>query len=292
MSSRVLYRKPVLEMPHIRLAAAQAYARLTAMRLYAYRAVDYVHAANADDRRYMLYCAVQKAKVSTEGVKVMALLSEAIGAKGFEGDTYFEMALRDTQLIPKLEGSAHINLGLAARFTYRYFSRPDATALAPKSLVGGEIASGENPYLMEARTGAINTIAFPHFLKAYEPLAAIPTVALFVKQVKAVRLFLGASRLKGDRSTDMKSAMDLGKCLAAIAYGQLIAENSVLLGIATQMVSAIFHLLVEDLSTAAMAMATDPSLDVIRRVLIRRAIAVPRTTDADWDFVSTRIDGR
>jgi arginine decarboxylase len=68
------------------------------MKLYGYRALDYVHAANERDRRYVLFCAVQKAKVSTEGVKVMALLSECIGAKGFESDTYFEMALRDAHL--------------------------------------------------------------------------------------------------------------------------------------------------------------------------------------------------
>ena len=87
-------------MPHIRATTAQAYARLTAMKLYAYRALDYVHAASADDRRYLLFCAVQKAKVSTEGVKVMSLLSECIGAKGFESDTYFEMALRDSSSSP------------------------------------------------------------------------------------------------------------------------------------------------------------------------------------------------
>src|SRR5439155_23148108 len=104
VAARVLYGRPVVDMPHIRLAMAQAYARLTAMKLYAYRALDYVHAASAGDRRYLLFTAVQKAKVSTEGVKVMALISECVGAKGFESDTYIEMALRDAQLIPSLEG--------------------------------------------------------------------------------------------------------------------------------------------------------------------------------------------
>jgi len=89
------------------------------MKLYAYRALDYVHAANATDRRHILFCAVQKAKVSTEGVRVMALLSECINAKGFESDTYFETALRDIQLIPGLEGSTHINLDMTAQFIDR-----------------------------------------------------------------------------------------------------------------------------------------------------------------------------
>ena len=279
-------------MPHIRSAVAHAYVRLSAMKLFAYRALDYVHSANDGDRRYLLFNAVQKARVSTEGVKVMALLSDCVGAMGFEADTYFEMALRDTQLIPKLEGSAHINLALAGRFIPRYFGRPDAARGTPPSLVGGEVASHENPYLMEARTGGINTIAFPYFLKAYAPLKAVANVRNFVKQVKAWRLFLAASRLKGDPPPDMQGAIEMGKCIATIAYGQLIAENCAILGVPAQMINAIFHVLVEDLSASALALASDPSLDVVHRLLLGRAIVIPRTTQADWDFVSNRMDGR
>src|SRR4030095_4235652 len=101
LRGRMLYGKPALDMPHIRATMSQAYARLAAMKLYAYRALDYVHAASAADRRYLLFTAVQKAKVSTEGVKVMTLLSECIGARGFESETYFESALRVVKLIPR-----------------------------------------------------------------------------------------------------------------------------------------------------------------------------------------------
>ena len=48
LKRKLLYGKPILEMPHIRWAAAQACARLTAMKLFAYRALDYVQAARAD----------------------------------------------------------------------------------------------------------------------------------------------------------------------------------------------------------------------------------------------------
>src|SRR5579859_1596485 len=76
LRKRVLYGKPVIEMPHIRSAVTQAYVRLMAMKLFAYRAIDYLQVAKAVDRRYLLFNAVQKAKVSTEGVKVIELLSE------------------------------------------------------------------------------------------------------------------------------------------------------------------------------------------------------------------------
>ncbi len=127
LSGRILYGKPAIELPHLRSISAQAYARLMGMKLFAYRALDYLHSASAADRRYVLFNAVQKAKVGNEGVKVMDLLSECVGAKGFEAETHFEMARRDAALIPAVEGSTHVNLALAALFVPRYFApaRPE-----------------------------------------------------------------------------------------------------------------------------------------------------------------------
>ena len=288
LSRRVLYGKPVIQMPHIRATVAMAYARLAAMKLYAYRALDYVHAATADDRRYLLYTAVQKAKVSTEGLKVMALLSECVGAKGFESDTYFEMALRDAQLIPGLEGSTHINLGLAAQFIPGYLAKPAGGLQEPKSLAAGEGGPGENPYLMEARSGGVNTIAFHPFLEAYRPLSAVANVRLFARQAKAFSLFVRA-RSDGAAAAEQELSLALGQCLAGIAYGQLVAENCVKLAVPPQMVSAMFHPLVNDMTVAALALASSAQLRPVERARVLRLVAVPRTGSADWGCVSNRV---
>ena len=66
-----------------------------------------------------------RTRVSTEGVRVLGLLSECVGARGCEAETYFESALRDAQLIPGLEGSTHINFGLTAQFLDNYFAHGD-----------------------------------------------------------------------------------------------------------------------------------------------------------------------
>jgi acyl-CoA dehydrogenase len=290
MRRRILFGKPVIEMPHIAFASAQAYARLAAMKLYAYRALDYVHAATDADRRYLLFMAVQKAKVSTEGVKVMALLSECIGAKGFESDTYFEMALRDAQLIPGLEGSTHINLAAAAQYIPRYFAKAgDASLKPPASLAAGEIAPGENPYLMEARAGAVHSVTFPGYLHAYKPLAAIPNVRRFARQAKAFALLMRGGRHKRYTEAGSETSLAMGHCLATIAFGQLIAENAAHQNIAPQMISAIFHLLVADLTASAITLASLPRLSPAGRALVHRMIIVPRATVADWEFVSKRI---
>ncbi len=282
---RTLYGKPVLEMPHIRASMSQVYARLTAMKLYAYRALDYVQSASEADRRYLLFCAVQKAKVSTEAVRIMSSLSECVGAKGFESDTYLEMALRDAQLIPLLEGSAHINLTTAAQFIPRYFGRFDADLGDPASLTADEEPSRENPFLLRARSGGMDGVGFPHFLRAYRALRQIPNVRLFVKQVRAFQLFLRAGGAALSDRADTQLALALGKCLATITYGQLVAENYLRLNINADLTSVIFHLLVLDLSAAAMALASLSQLGGVNRLLIMRLVSVPKTTSAEWDAV-------
>jgi len=284
MSTRVLYGKPVIQMPHIRLVAAQAFARLTAMKMYAYRALDFVHAATAEDRRYLLYCAVQKARVSTEGVKVMTLLLECVGAKGLESDTYFEMAMRDVQLIPGLESSMHINLSLAAQFGSAYFSRSPANVSDPGSLIADQIPSVENDYLMRADIGHTNTVSFGHFLSAYRPLKSIRNVHKFARQAKAFAKWIRQHR---HSTTDTQLTLAAGQCLATIAYAELIAQCAARLSVPTGIVSVIFHFLIGDLSVAAMAMVPLPGMSDTDRALLRPMITLPRTSDADWDFILT-----
>jgi acyl-CoA dehydrogenase len=289
LQNRMLYGSAVIDMPHIRASMAQACARLTAMKLYSYRALDYLHSASAADRRYLLYCAVQKAKVSVEGVKVMSLLQECIGAKGFESDTYFEMALRDVQLIPSLEGSRHINLGLAAGFLPRYFNRPDSTLAEPPSLIGGEVSSRENVYLMEAPTGATHAIAFRPHLDAYRPLMSLPNVALFAGQVETFREVTRRPKGSNADTADLYVTMTQAQLFTTIAFGQLVAENLSRLDMPGAMTSAIFSGLIEDLSALALQLAVIPGIDDATREAIQRIVAVPRTGAADWNFVGPQF---
>jgi len=292
LRKRKLYGKAVLEMRHIQANVLRAWLRLTAMKLYAYRALDYVHAASGSDRRYLLFCAVQKAKVSTEGLKVMSLLQECIGAKGFESSGYFEMALRDIQLIPSLEGSMHINLGLAVQFIPRYFDRPDSTIDQPPSLVGGETPSRENPYLMEARAGSPHAVGFPPFLDAYRPLESVKGMAPFRRQVEVFREMATAKSELSPAGSDMQFEMALGQCFATVIYGQLIAENAVRLDLPEAMTSSIFAVLVEDLSTLALRLAGIPGIGTGIRESISRMIEVPNLDSVDWEFVGRHFEDR
>ncbi len=123
-ANRRLYNMAVTDFPHVQQMFTDAYARLVAMKLFALRAADYLRAASPDDRRYLLYNPIVKMKVTTQGEEVINLLWDVIAAKGFEHDTYFEMAARDIRALPKLEGTVHVNIALIVKFMANYFFNP------------------------------------------------------------------------------------------------------------------------------------------------------------------------
>lgn len=289
LRSRILYGKPVAEMPHIRDATAVAFARLLAMKLYAYRALDYLQASSKDDRRYLLFNAVQKAKVSTEGVKVLGLLGECIGARGVEAETFFELALRDAPLIPGLEGSTHINFGLAAQFIDTYFAAADREFLVPKSLLLDQADAVENPYWLDARDRNAKSVGFPDCLRAYEPLQAIPNVRLFVKQVETFRRFVAGGASALNPAGDAGLHIGLGKCLSTVAYAQLVAENCLKVEVAASTVAVMFHGLIEDLSAEALKLAALFPPGSAPRRMLRRIVRVPETSAADLQAVAGLI---
>jgi 1-acyl-sn-glycerol-3-phosphate acyltransferase len=178
----------------------------------------------------------------------------------------------------------------------RYFTQPDPNLVDPGSLTSGQAKPGENPYLSMAHVGAVNAIAFSDFLKAYEPLLHIATVQQFSRQVTAFRSLIQegertgvAGRQLKSGSDDSRVAMSCGHCMATIAYAQLIAENAQRLGVPAPMISAIFHLLVIDLSAAGQELAALPELDMRCRRLARRLVAIPKSIDSDWSFVADRV---
>ena len=64
--NRILYGKPVTDFSHVRANFVDSYARLIAMKLFSRRAVDYFRSASLEDRRYLLFNPMTKAKVTME----------------------------------------------------------------------------------------------------------------------------------------------------------------------------------------------------------------------------------
>ncbi len=301
LRSRILYGRPVSEMPHIRATTTVAFARLVAMKMHATRALEYLESACKEDRRYLLFNSVQKARVSTEGVKVLALLAECIGARGAESETYFETALRDAQLVPGLEGSTHINFGLAAQFVGPYFAGVRDGEGAPVPPPSIDASPGENPYLFETRNRNAKTVRFAPPLAAYDALPPLPNVRVFVRQVESFRAFAtdatDATDAAGrEHGTDDEVLLAIGKCLAVIAYAQLVAEKFAAVSAPPPLVSLVFHAFVEDLAAEALKLSAMLATREMPRGGLARAVRIPRTSAAEFaavdELVAARFAGR
>ena len=101
-----------------------AYARLVAMKLFSRRAVDYFRSASLEDRRYLLFNPMTKAKVTMEGETVMRSLHDVIAAKGYEKNTMFREVAQLIGCLPRLEGTVHVNVGLVLKFMPNYMFNP------------------------------------------------------------------------------------------------------------------------------------------------------------------------
>jgi hypothetical protein len=224
---------------------------------------------------------VQKARVSTEGVKVVALLSECVGARGAESETYFESALRDAQLIPGLEGSTHINFGQTAQFAAPYF----AGGADP---LPAERRDGENPYWFRSRDRNAKTVRFADWRAPYAPLGNLPNVAVFERQAAAFGRFVRSAR----RVPNPVVKLGIGRCFSVVAFAQLVAEDPATRDAEPALVSLVFHSLVADLAAEALRLAAALPPGDASRAVLRRAARVPATVTADYEAVAALIDCR
>ncbi|MCV7193634.1 acyl-CoA dehydrogenase [Mycolicibacterium brumae] len=141
--NRVLFGQRVTEFPQIRTMFAECYARLAGMSLYSQRAIDYLRSASAEDRRYLLFNAIEKMTVTRQGETVITTLSDIIAARGFESDTFFTMAMLGAVGLPRLEGTVHVNMALSLKFMPNYMFGPaDAGLIALSSLPVAHVPAG------------------------------------------------------------------------------------------------------------------------------------------------------
>lgn len=247
-SSRSLYGRFVTDFPHVRRIFCESYARLMAMKLFAWRTVDYLRAASDDDRRYLLFNPVVKMKVTGQGEKVINMLHEVIAAKGYEQDTYFEMAIRDIGMLPKLEGTEHVNMALIIKFIRNYFFNP---VDFPEVARSTEIS--DDHYLFNQKTGGLAEITFPNYQRAYESVSAA-NAAIFREQVELFKTVLIEAPPSLEQQKNIDYMLAAGELFTLIVYAQLILENSKIYTINADLLEQIFSFLVKDFSAHALQM--------------------------------------
>jgi len=247
---RVLYGHKVTEFPHVRQLLSDAYLRLVAMKLFSERAIDYFRNAGPDDRRYLLFNPITKMKVTTEGEKVIDDLWDVIAAKGFEKDTFFEMAARDIRGLPKLEGTVHVNMALVLKFMANYLFNPGDYPPVPQRRDGVD----DEFLFRQGPAKGLGKIQFNDWRTSYAPFAEVPNVARFMEQCEGLGVLLGTAPPSEEQQRELGFLLTLGELFTLVAYGQLILEQAALTDLDTDTIDAILDVLVRDFSGYAVAL--------------------------------------
>ncbi len=285
-ANRRLYNMYVTDFPHVRQMFTDAYARLTAMKLFTLRAADYQRSASPDDRRYLLYNPMVKMKVTTQGEEVINLLWDVIAAKGFEKDTYFEMAARDIRALPKLEGTVHVNIALIVKFMANYFFNPTAYPPVPR-----RADAQDDTFLWnQGAARGLGQIQFNDYRVAFEGLE-LPNVNLFKEQTFILQEFLAAATPSEAQQKDVDFLLALGELFALVVYAQLILENTRIYAadVSEDLLEHIFDCLVRDFSKHALQLYSKPSSSPRQMELCLRMLRKPLFDAGRFDRVWQQV---
>ena len=253
-ANRRLYNMAVTDFPHVKQMFTDAYARLVAMKLFSLRAADYMRAASPDDRRYLLYNPIVKMKVTTQGEEVINLLWDVIAAKGFERDTYFEMAARDIRALPKLEGTVHVNIALIVKFMPNYFFNP-----AEYPALGRQDAARNDDFLFEQGPArGLGKIRFHDYNPVFDQFN-LPNVNIFKEQIAVFKEFLAMATPDEAQQKDVDFLLALGEIFTLVVYGQLILENAKIYAVGGDLLDQIADFMVRDFSKHALNIYNKPS---------------------------------
>jgi alkylation response protein AidB-like acyl-CoA dehydrogenase len=283
--NRVLYRAAVTNFPHVRREFVEAYARLTAMKLFSDRAVDYFRSANPEDRRYLLFNPITKMKVTTEAQKVIGLVADVVAAKGFEADTYLAMSKNDIDGLPKLEGTVAVNLALIAKFMPAYLFAPQE--YAP---VGTRTDAADDEFLFrQGPARGLSKVRFHDWKTAYAEAADIPNVALFTEQAGYLVKLLTEAAPDEAQQADLDFGLALTELFTLIVYGQLILEQARITRLDTEVVDQIFAVLVQDFSAAAVDLNGKASSTEAQQAIALAALRKPVVDAERFENVWTRV---
>ncbi|ORW46868.1 acyl-CoA dehydrogenase [Mycobacterium paraense] len=291
-ANRYLYGTVVTDFSHVRRLLTDAYVRLIAMKLVATRACDYMRSASAADRRYLLYSPLTKAKITSEGERVIAALWDVIAAKGVEKDTFFEAVTREIGLLPRLEGTVHINIGLLGKFMPNFLFAPSAEL----PVIGRRDDAADDAFLFaQGPTGGLGKVRFSDWRAPFESFAHLPNVALLREQVDVLTEMLASATPDAVQQKDIDFAFAVGQLFATVPYAQLILEEAALSGVEDALIDEIFAVLVRDFNGYAVELGDKPATtDEQARLamrMIRRPVHDPARYDQIWKEHVLPING-
>ncbi len=282
-SKRKLYGMFVTDFPHVKRMFVDAYTRLIAMKLYASRTADYMRSATLKDRRYLLFDPIMKMKVTTQGEEVINLLWDVIAAKGFEKDTFFEMAARDIRALPKLEGTVHVNIALIIKFLQNYLFNPAKYEEIPQR----NDATDDEFLFDQGPTRKLGEIQFHDYNKAFD-LYNLPNLTIFKEQIKTFKELLVMAPASKEQMKDIDVMLTIGEMFTLVPYAQLLLENAKIYGTDELVLDQIFDFIVRDFSKFALELHNKPSSTEKQMEYCRKLMRKPNVDNERYETVWTK----
>lgn len=279
---RELYGGKVTDFAHVKRLFSDAWLRIMGMKLFGLRATDYMRVANENDKRYLLFNPVMKMKVAIQGEKVHEHLFDIIAAKGFEKDMYFEQAVSELIGFPKLEGTRHVNMALIAKLIPSYMFMP-----AEFEEIGRITDDRNDDYLFhQGTTHGYAKTKFHDFNIAYNSIAHLPNVQVFLEQIKAYKEFLMVSGKDiGKQMQEFDYLLAVGELFTLVAYGHLIIESAKIEGVSDEIMNQMFDLFVRDFSAYAVELYTKPINTDIQIEKIQQMIKRPVANQVEFEKI-------
>ena len=279
-ANRTLFDHQVTDFSQIRRLLTDAYCRLVAMKMFSYRASDYLRNASAEDRRYLLFNPIVKMKVTMEGEKVIDELWDVIAAKGFEAEPFFEIAAVEIRSLPKLEGTAHVNMALIVKFMKNYLFAP---ADYPEIPLREDLA--DDTFLFhQGPTRGLGKIRFHDYRETYDRFD-LPNIEVFKRQIKDLRKLLMVAKPDEHQARDLDYLLALGELFTLVVYGHLILEKARMDKTDPDLLNQMFGLFVRDFAGYATELYGKPSNSNRQRKMIRKLIKAPETDAKQPDRV-------
>ncbi|MFT6030511.1 MAG: acyl-CoA dehydrogenase [Oleiphilaceae bacterium] len=279
-SYRRLFDHYVTDFVHIKQLFVDAYCRLSAMRLFAHRARDYMRTASENDRRYLLFNPMVKMKVTTQGEEVINNLWDIMAAKGFEKDLYFENAVIDIRALPKLEGTVHVNMALIVKFMANYFFKPGKFDDVPLR----RDAANDDFLFHQGPTKGLGKTRFHDYSLIYDK-CKLPNVSIFKKQISIFKKMLMLARPNGQQVKDIDFLLIVGELFTLVAYGQLILESWEKNEIDNDLIDQIFDFMVRDFSKYALQLYLKTSSTRIQQVFCQLMISKPNRDERRFERI-------
>lgn len=290
-ANRQLYGRYVTDFPQVKRLFTDSYCRLMAMKMFAYRATDYLRCASANDRRYLLFNPIVKMKVTMQGEKVVADLWDVIAAKGYESEPFFEIAAYEISTLPKLEGTAHVNMALIVKFMKNYFFNPFEYPEIPRR----SDLSDDTFLFHQGPTRGLGNVRFHDYHLAYDRFD-LPNIEVFKQQTELLKSMLLEAGPEEHQVKDLDYMLGLGELFTLVVYGQLILENAEMENMDDDLLNQIFDVFVREFSAYAVGLHGKPGNSDRQRDLllglVKAPVANPEQFEKVWQEQAYALKGQ